>query len=170
MSSHTELKKGFYRVDACLRFGTNETNIILPLSMRLEDVVEMTLYEYSIVAPNGGAIEPSLWRLSFPDLLIASHISNFGQGHPFVIDNAVCTHVVYDTPRTVSVTHKGWLNSLRVQMYSNGVAPTFTSATFFISFLCRDKQWIPTDHRTDREFPQFPHIQFAGRGNVGEIQ
>lgn len=257
MSLDTFVKKGHIKIDATVRFDVNESEVNIPMSMRLEHVVAVVLYEYAIDRPNRfepasnvtattassatsftvtgdnqfvvgegvefsgfagalvalngvqgiisaatattftvlstanpgiavdagiatasarGSFSPCLWRIEFPDLITASHIGNIGMGHAIAIDNADVTHVVYDTPRVMSVSNKGRLASLRMRIVSvgdndfaspGGTAARFVSANFWMSFICKDPTWQQPEQvtRSDAQLPGYHQQPFWGRTN-----
>ena len=164
MSTNNDIKRGYYRVDAALRFETNQNSVTITLPQRLEHVVEMHINEYIVRTPNGGALTPDIWKMTFPDMITPNHISNMGTGYPFAIDNATLTHVVYDTPRVVSLTNKGWITTLRVELTALNGPAQFADATFWISFICKNGSWDPAQiMAADIATPKIPSFPFDGR-------
>ncbi len=163
-----EIPVGHFKIDVIVHFNANESSVVVPLQRQLEHIREVRLNEYCIVAPNGGAVTPNIWRLSLGAMLTEDMVTNVvGSGYCFVVDNAVCTHVHYDNPRLFTTNSRGYIRDLQVKLSTVSVseAPaTFTEATFFLSFVCKDPLWSPEAViAKDLALPQNAMGQFSTR-------
>lgn len=155
---------GTYKQEIVLRFTANQTAAVVNLSRRLEGVVRLDVIEYAINTP--GAV--GTWRLD----LTHNGIEDFqqsnvaGNGLIFTVDNTTFAHQQYNVPRTVSVSKKGFLNSLDAKLIRiNGAAvadPTFTEAVFYLIVVMKDPQWKPRDEGRQIDMPS---LQFSHRND-----
>jgi hypothetical protein len=141
--------------DVTVALGANENAARVSLGKRLEHIREVHLNEYAIRNPNGGAVNPSRWRIYFHgDFYDESTTNGRGKGYTFIVDNATLTHVIYTRPRVISRANKGIASYLQFEIKDeNGVDVTFDEATFYLSFVCEipttSLQQIERDHEMD---------------------
>lgn len=142
---------------------------VVELGRKLEHVKRVTLREYAIHRPNGGAIAPNVFKLQVRNQDFYPHEasnSNGPAGTVLVIDNAAVTHVVYDFhPRIISSSPKGMLSKLELALVlETGAAATFDSATFVFEFECFTPAFSPERVLwDDRQTPNFPSMQYDSR-------
>lgn len=163
-----DLKPGETAAQFVLHFTTNQSHLRLPINTRLEHVVELRLTDYSIVAPNGGAAVPNLWRFQIVGLQEFETNSSGGQGFAICIQDKDLTFVHYDNPRVISKSNAGYLNTLDCVLTTYlGVPASFTEATFFITVVMRDTKYRPQQYITDdKQTPNFPSLQFDTRATI----
>ena len=134
-----EVPVGCYKTDVVVYLAANETSVNINLNVSRDDVVEVRFLEYTVVAPNSGAVTPNLWRLHVHPLLNEEQITNVGgMGFCFSIDNAVVTHHDFNVPRIYAVNGKPRIANLRVDLMDINSAPvTHNGATFYLQLVMR---------------------------------
>lgn len=160
-----EIPNGHYKIDVTVHLSTNQTDAIILLPRKFEWTREMWINELMIV---GGPV--GLLRIDFGGMQREQEVTNaLGSGYSFVVDNAVVAHTVYDRPRIVTVDHRGQFSQIQVSIrnVTNNVLtiPTFTNATFLLSFIMKDVAWIQPEMVAiqDRLVPQSAAGQFSTR-------
>src|SRR5271167_1150351 len=143
-----DLAKGYYKKDVVLYYGANQNVLNFQLPHKFENVKQILLIEYSVVAPNGGAVSPNLWRLDIGPQLAQNLVTNaVGSGACLIMDSAICSHTHYDTPIIYSLEPQGAITSFSANFFAvtaAGLVPaTFTEATVFLTFIMQDKAWMP---------------------------
>ena len=119
--------------------GVNRLQLHLGRFLQHIDYVELT--EYSIENAGGTS---DLWRLSFDESNLTAEMSTNagGRGHCLVIPNFTRTHVVYDTPRTLSIDRNKGLNTLSVVIVDEfGADVTFDTMTIMLTFVMSHPDW-----------------------------
>ena len=160
-----EVPKGHYAIDVVVHLQNNQTTVKVPLTRKLEWVTEVWLTEYQV--DTAGAV--GAYRLGLGNMLKQQQISNVpGDGFVFAVDATTVTHVVYQKPRKVTVDNRGWELALDVSVrnVTNGAIeiPTYSSATFFLTFILKDPSWSPElELFIDKSLPQNTTGQFSTR-------
>jgi hypothetical protein len=116
----------------------NASNITLDLGRPVENLVEVWLTEY-MIRNNGTPVANNMWRIDLSDNQLESEQSCNSAGNGFCVavpDMTATTHIVYDTPRVVSINGKRGMSSLRVKLTDEfGAAVVFHDATFFLTLV-----------------------------------
>lgn len=126
-----------------IRLGANENVTRVKLDQNLSHIRQIRLDEYAIRNPNGGAVDPDLWRIDFQGTFYSSLTTNAtGIGYPIIVDNSVLTHVVYTRPRIMSEEHHAKMTFLQLSIKDeNGANVTFDTMTLFITVVCQLPTW-----------------------------
>ncbi len=163
-----DLKPGETAAQLVLHFTTNQSSARIPINTRLEHVVEWRLTDYSIVAPNGGAAVPNMWRFQLDSSLQEFETNNVGGiGFAVTINSPTLTWAHFDNPRVVSKANVGYLNTLQCSITAGGLPATFTEATFHITVVMKPTKFIPQQYvLDDRQTPNFPSLQYDTRANI----
>lgn len=120
--------------------GANQPgdDVIVDLEGLIENVQEIWLTEY-MIRNNGTAAARNMWRvdLSRNNLAIEQRSNSAGQGFCIAVpDMTGTTHVVYDTPRVMTIDGKRGMSSLRVRITDEFGAPvTFHDVTLFLTIV-----------------------------------
>ena len=161
-----EVPRGCYTIDVAVHLTANQTNLVVPLPRKLEHVEQIWLTEYQLVAAGG----VGLYRLDLKNMLKHTQVSNAaGDGFCFAVDNTTVAHTVYTKPRTMTVDGQMQVLELNltVRDVSTGaiVVPTYTNATFFLTFICRQPGWDPDQRIRDTvlDNPLAAQRQFSTR-------
>ena len=137
-----EVPKGHYSVEVVVHLDANQTRVKVPLSRKLEYVKEVRLTEFQIGTPNA----TGLYRLGFGSRLQPRLVTNaIGEGFCIAVDNTTTVHTVFTNPRVVSVERLGQVLELDITLTNvtnfTQVLPTFTDATFWLTFICEEPMW-----------------------------
>ncbi len=139
---------GYFAVDAVIVLDTNGSQRIIIPGCQLRHVTAVLLTEYMIKSTVPGS---GVWKLDLgADVRGEANDNVVGEGYVIHHSSDTYTHVVYDNPRVVSQRPIAQINNLLVSLKRlDTLAPpvvsaaTFTSATFHLTFVCRDPDWTP---------------------------
>jgi len=171
-----EIPAGHYAKDVVLHFPTNTASVRLPLPFQFEHVVEIRVNEITVTSPNGGAVEPNLWRLQLGPQLETHQVCNAaGDGYAFNINNGFVSYTRYDRPRVLQVNNRGQINHLTARLMTvsaaNAVAdPTFVSATVNLTFVMKKPLWVP-DYEIEQaqNLPQNAMGLLSTKARIGHL-
>lgn len=171
-----EIPPGHYAKDVVLHFPTNVSSVRLPLPFQFEHVTEIRINEITVTAPNGGAVEPNLWRVQLGPNLETHQICNAaGDGYAFNITAGAISHVSYDRPRVLQVNNRGQINHLSARLMTVSAAnvvgnPVFTSATISLTLVMKKPLWVPDYVIEEGKFlPQNATGTLSTKSRIGAV-
>lgn len=154
-----------HKQQLALRFGVNESRGTVDLGKRLQNVASISLVEYAIRNPNGGALAPATWTVNLSSRFVAEQTGNTGgRGHVIIVDDAALTHHEYLNPRIITRSRFPALDRLDYRITDHtGAAAAFDEMVLFLEVTCYEVPFDTDQIMRDHHDTPVDNVVNAGR-------